>query len=81
MKRIVYSKAAVKVLTRMQPAQSKRIRSAIASYAAGEPVDVRPLSGSAFVRIRVGRWRVIIDDDGTVILVLKVGARGDVYKN
>lgn len=81
MKRFVYAKAAMKVLTRMQPAQNRRIRSAITSYATGEPVDARPLSGSAFKRIRVGNWRVIIDDDGTVILVLKVGARGDVYKN
>ncbi|MCR9124181.1 MAG: type II toxin-antitoxin system RelE/ParE family toxin [Phyllobacteriaceae bacterium] len=80
MKKVAYSKAATKTLTRMQPAQARRIRDRIMAYAAGEPVDVKRLAGSEFQRIRVGDYRVIVDDDGTVVLVLKVGARGDVYK-
>lgn len=80
MKKVAYSKAATKFLTRIQPAQARRIRDKIRAHAAGEPVDIKRLAGSEFLRIRVGDYRVIIDDDGTVVLVLKVGARGDVYK-
>ena len=33
-------------------------------------------------RLRVGEWRVIYDvqDDELIILVLKVGSRGDIYR-
>lgn len=80
MKKIAYSKAATKVLTRMQPALARRIRDGIVAYAAGEPVDAKPLAGSGLIRIRIGGHRAILADDGTVVLVTKIGARGDVYK-
>ena len=80
MKKIAYSKAATKVLSRLQPALARRIRDRIEAYAAGKPIDASPLAGSDLIRIRIGGYRAILADDGTVVLVTKVGARGDVYK-
>jgi len=40
------------------------------------------MTNSPYYRLRVGDYRVILDiDDGKlIVLVLKVGTRGDVYK-
>ncbi len=64
----------------MQPTRAKAIISKIEDYAAGAHVDARPMKGFDFVRIRVGQWRIIIDEEGTVITVMKIAPRGDVYK-
>lgn len=47
-----------------------------------ETLDVKPLKGVSFYRLRVGRWRVIFDrqDEVKVIAIEKIKARGDVYK-
>ena len=37
------------------------------------------LKGRDGYRLRVGKWRVIFDLDGTVLEVFEVGARGDIY--
>jgi mRNA interferase RelE/StbE len=44
--------------------------------------DWQPLQGSPFWRLRVGGWRAVCErrDDELVLLVLKIGPRGDVYK-
>jgi mRNA interferase RelE/StbE len=38
------------------------------------------LTGSPNIRLRVGDWRVIMDDQGTVLAVLEIGTRGDIYR-
>lgn len=42
--------------------------------------SVKALAGSPYIRLRVGDWRVIMDDQGNVLLVLEIGSRGDIYK-
>jgi mRNA interferase RelE/StbE len=44
-------------------------------------LDPKPLAGRDGYRLRIGRWRALyrIEGDRMVILVLDVGARGDVY--
>ena len=44
--------------------------------------NVTRLQNRAGYRLRVGDWRVIyaVEDDELIILVLKVGSRGDVYR-
>lgn len=44
--------------------------------------DWRPLQGSPFRRLRIGDWRAVCElrEDELVLLVLKIGPRGDVYK-
>lgn len=40
--------------------------------------NVKALKGSTAIRLRVGDWRVIMED-GVVLNVLDVGPRGGVY--
>lgn len=42
--------------------------------------NVKALVGSEYIRLRVGDWRIIMDDQGTVLQVLKIGARGDICR-
>ena len=45
-------------------------------------LDIKPLQGSDFYRLRVGQYRLIyeIKDDALLIFVMTMGTRGDVYK-
>jgi mRNA interferase RelE/StbE len=45
-------------------------------------VNVTKLQNRAGYRLRVGDWRVIYDvqEDELIILVLKVGLRGEIYR-
>ena len=63
---------------------AKLIRSKVQQYA-DEPTslanNVKKLTGdlAGVVRIRVGDWRVFIDEDGNVITVVKIAPRGSAY--
>lgn len=80
MKSVEYTKAATKVLDRMQPKRRDAIRSKVDAFARGERVDVKKLAGSALLRIRVGVDRVIIDEQTMLVIVVEVGPRGGIYK-
>lgn len=83
MKKIAYSKSSLKTLRKMPVSDAKRIMSKVEQYAkdpgslAG---NVKHLKGSLFLRLRVADWRVIFDEDGNVLRILKIGARGSVYE-
>jgi mRNA interferase RelE/StbE len=82
MRAVAYSKAAVKVLRRLPVAEAERIRRKVQQFAddpASQANNVTALVGRPYIRLRVGDWRVIIDDRGNVIEVVKVGPRGGVY--
>ena len=80
-----YKKPALKTLLRMPATSARRIREELLLIAAS-PVDYqgdwKPLQGSSFWRLRVGGWRAIceIREQELVLLVLKIGPRGDIYK-
>lgn len=82
MKAIAYSRAAIKTLRRMPANEAERIRLKIEQYAA-DPAplanNVKALVGSPYIRLRVGDWRVIMDDRGNVLDVMKIGPRGGIY--
>lgn len=67
----------------MPRTDADRIRQKVRQYA-DDPSslanNVKALVGSPFVRLRVGDWRVIMDDRFRVLEVLKVGPRGAVYE-
>ncbi|MGR3438764.1 type II toxin-antitoxin system RelE family toxin [Salipiger abyssi] len=82
MKTITYKPAALKALRRMPRPDSKRIMTKVAQYAddpAALANNVKTLKGRDGIRLRVGDWRVIMDDQGEVLDVLKIGPRGGVY--
>lgn len=83
MSKVVYSDAAAKTLSRMDRTTSNRIISKV-SQLARDPSslanNVKRMQGEVNMwRLRVGNWRVIYDDNGTVLFVFKVGPRGSVY--
>ena len=82
MMEITYTKTAIKALRRMPRNTADRIRSKIEDYAtdpASQANNVKALKGRGGIRLRVGDWRGIMDDRGTVLAVLDIGPRGGVY--
>lgn len=83
MKLVAYSKSALRVLSRMPATLSKQITGKVEQHVAdprSQANNVKALVGSPYIRLRVGDWRVIMDDQGTVLHVLEIGSRGDIYK-
>ena len=81
---IRYSKQALKYLVKLQSKKAAKIRESIALVASGNTkglniVQMMPVDA---YRLRVGDYRVIyeIRNDELVLVIIKVGPRGDVYK-
>ena len=82
MKQVSYMKAAIRVLRRMPTNTAKLIRTKIEAYAtdpASQANNVKSLKGREGIRLRVGDWRVIMDDQGNVLAVLEIGPRSGIY--
>ena len=82
MKQISYTKAAIKALRRMPANTARLIRTKIEAYAQDpgtQANNVKSLKGREGIRLRVGDWRVIMDDQGNVLAVLDIGPRGGIY--
>lgn len=78
---VIYSKQAAKKLARMPAPEAVRIRQ-ITQYAedpASLASNVKKLEGVDYLRLRVGDWRVIFREDGFIVDVIKVAARGEAY--
>lgn len=83
MKQVNYSKDALKTLRRIPVNEARRIRLKIEQYAAdpsSQSQNIIKLQGREGYRLRVGDWRVIFAEDGTVIAVIAIGARGGIYE-
>jgi len=80
-KQVTYTRAAIKVLRRMPRDTADRIMVKVDQYAA-DPAslvnNVTALAGREGIRLRVGDWRIIMDD-GQVLAVLQIGPRGGIY--
>lgn len=83
MRAISYTRQALKALRRMPADTAQRIVAKIEQYAQ-EPEtqanNVTALKGREGIRLRVGDWRIIMNDDGVVLAVLEIGPRGSVYE-
>lgn len=87
--KIRYSKQALKFLAKQEKKVSNRIRQGITELASKQPTaDVKPMQGKhkkdGDMRLRIGSFRVIYNYDEekgyTILLVLKIDNRGDIYK-
>jgi mRNA interferase RelE/StbE len=82
MRAILYSREAQKALDRIPVNEASRSRAKIKQFAE-DPLslanNVKALTGLPFVRLRVGNWRVIMDDRGRVLGIVKIGPRGGIY--
>ncbi len=83
MRDVVYSKDAIRVLNRMPANEARRIRAKVLQYAA-DPAslanNVKKLRDSRYHRLRIGDWRVIFREDGVIVDVVRVAARGEAYE-
>lgn len=81
MKAITYTRAAIRSLRWMPANESTHVIAKIELYAddpAALSNNVKTLKGRDGIRLRVGNWRVIMED-GVILAVLEIGARGSVY--
>ena len=74
-----------KKISILPKADRERIQTAINSLADGpnaEGLDVKPLKVRPEWRLRIGNWRILfrVDYERIIIKVIKLAARGDVYK-
>jgi mRNA interferase RelE/StbE len=82
MKQISYTKAAIRALRRMPANTASLIRTKVEAYAqepSAQANNLKSLKGREGIRLRVGDWRVIMDDQGNVLAVLDIGPRGGIY--
>jgi mRNA interferase RelE/StbE len=85
MYRIVFTKSADKALRKMPREVAQRTRERLDRIAT-DPYATHPnvpkLQNRPGYRLRVGNWRVIyeIERDELIILVLRIGSRGEVYR-
>lgn len=80
--KIKYTKHADKKLQSLDETTRKRIEKGIEGIPKG---DIKPLVGypGEYLRLRIGGYRVIFvyEDEKTVVHVINVGSRGDIYKS
>jgi mRNA interferase RelE/StbE len=83
--KILFTKQAYKSLRRIPSDVVRRIRDRLDQIAKdpyAQNPNVAKLQNRPGYRLRVGDWRVIYDvqEDELIILVIKVGSRGDIYR-
>ena len=85
MYRILFTRSADKALRKMPRDIAQRIRERL-DHIAADPYAKHPnvtkLQNRPGYRLRVGDWRVIyeIESGELIILVLRIGSRGEVYR-
>lgn len=83
MRELKYTKSAIRVLRKMPANATALIITKIEAYAKDPETvnnNVKTLRGRQGFRLRVGSWRVIMDDDGNVLAVLDIGHRSSIYE-
>lgn len=83
--KLIFKKSALKSLRKIPRTQALKLQSELETIAKAPYAykgDWKQMKGEPYWRLRQGSYRAICSIDGgeLVILVLKVGSRGDVYK-
>jgi mRNA interferase RelE/StbE len=83
--KILFSSQAVKTIQKLPRNIALSIREKI-NLLAADPynpnLNSKKLHGRAGYRIRVGDWRIIYElkNEELIIIIIKIGSRGDIYK-
>lgn len=75
MKTIVLSVSAARDLDNLPADARKQVSEGMITYAISGRGDVKRLSGRDAYGLRIGRYRVIFDEDRTTILAIYIGKR------
>jgi len=81
----MFSSQAVKTIQRLPRNTAVLIRKKIDLLAVDpfNPIlDAKKLHGRSGYRLRVGEWRILYElkNEELIIIIIKIGSRGDVYK-
>lgn len=76
---------ALRTLTKLDEGVRRRVAAKIDQLAENpRPSGAKALQGDrkGYLRIRVGDWRVVyrVEDDKLLVLVVRIGHRGEVYR-
>ncbi|TWF53172.1 type II toxin-antitoxin system RelE family toxin [Neorhizobium alkalisoli] len=75
MKTIVLTASAAKDFDRLPADGRRQVSDGLDQYAMTGEGDVKALSGRDGYRLRIGRYRVIFDEDRNTILAIYIGKR------
>ena len=75
MKTIVLSASAARDLDNLPAEARRQVSDGLIGYAVDGKGDVKRLAGRDGYRLRIGRYRVIFDEDQTTILAIYIGKR------
>ena len=84
MKQIIYNRKALKTLRKMDGVTAERIVGKIETLARTPQAlanNIRALKGAeGLMRLRVGDWRIIYAENGTVLAIMRIAPRGSAYE-
>jgi len=80
MKAITYLPAAAKALSKFPSGVREAIIAKLNRYAATGAGRTKALKGRAGIRLRVGTYRVILEETKDTIMVVAAGDRRDIYR-
>lgn len=75
MKTIILTHSAAKELDALDGAAREQVSAGLIEYAASGRGDVKRLAGRDGYRLRIGRYRVIFDEDAETVLAIYIGKR------
>jgi len=79
--KIEFSRKAAKDYSRLPENYKSLIDMALRKMSEDIPIDIKPVTGEKDTyRIRVGRYRILLTTIDNIVLVTRIGPRGDVYK-
>jgi mRNA interferase RelE/StbE len=78
---VEFSKKATKHYAQLPEDYKSLVDLALSKLSEGLPVDIKPIIGEKDIyRIRVGKYRILFTIIDNVVLISRIGPRGDVYK-
>ena len=78
-----FSKDAFKTYQKLNKGYQKSVNRILRLLINKEKVDIKPVEGEKDIyRLRVGKYRILLKflKEEMIILVVKIGPRGDIYK-
>lgn len=80
---VIWTEKALKGLKRLPRETAARIIATVERTCNNHPDRLQQLRGSPYFKLRVGKYRVIMDlsDEAMIVYVIKVGKRENVYDN
>ena len=75
MKTVIFTHAAAKDLDALPQDGRQQVEYGLIRYATTGEGDVKQLSGREGFRLRIGRYRVLFDEDQKTILAIYIGKR------